>query len=155
MFYNTRNSLEQDEAWAHHDLRGAQDWAHNRPWASLGPSWPKRGPKFEPRIGPGQAWAYRGLWGAQVWAHNGPWASLGPSWPMGGGGNWTHIRPWASLVPSWPMGGEPMCSPGLKNPHQTQNSHKSNKLKCFHGTFLTQKDVPILAPENGGKCFCL
>ncbi len=66
MFYNTRNSIEQDEAWAHHDPRGAQDWAHNRPWASLGPSWPKGGPKLEPRIGPGQAWAYRGLWGAQV-----------------------------------------------------------------------------------------
>ena len=71
------------QAWAHHGPRGAQVEAHNEPWASLSPSWPKGGPKFEPMVGPEQVWAHRGPWGAQVWAHNGPWASLATSWSFG------------------------------------------------------------------------
>ena len=33
---------------AHEPIGGAQFWAHNKPWASLGPSWPMGGPSLGP-----------------------------------------------------------------------------------------------------------
>ena len=57
------------QAWAHHahqPIGGAQVWAHNRPWASLGPSWPMGGPSLGPQWALGKLGPIMAQGGAQV-----------------------------------------------------------------------------------------
>ena len=144
MFYNTFKIVKMPGTPFLLFLWGAQVWAHNGPWASLGTSCSiGRGNNIGPIMGPGEAWAYYSPWGAQVWAHNGPklgtrmdhgGRKVGPI--MGPGQAWDHHNVANGTFETLQrcerhvrMVRQMTDNPRhLKNPHQTQKSHKFHQI---------------------------